>query len=260
MIAYNDIGRGQILLLIHGFCEDKSIWSAIDDSLAQYYRVISVDLPGFGDSPLHTDCLSIDYYADSLHSFIIDLVGLEEIIIIGHSLGGYVALNYLAKNPCGIKGIVLVNSTAYNDSPAKVAMRNKVVDFLNLNGVRPFLQSFVAPLFFDSTQSTSAQCIVRIKESGVKINPYAAVLCVKAMRDRTSSFDHLVKSKCPVLYIAGKNDSVISVDVVEQNGLNPSSQIMIFENCGHMCMLEEPDLLLNAIKNFVKNIPSSKIY
>lgn len=252
MIDYNDTGRGDAIVLIHGFCEDKSIWSETEDLLAQSFRVIAVDLPGFGHSLEYPQTPSMRYYADEIKTLLQDL-GIEIPILIGHSLGGYVALAYSEKH--AVKGICLVNSSAYADTIEKVKSRNKVIDFLEKRGVDIFLKSFVSPLFASENQERCRTAIEELIQSGKRINRDAMQGCVAAMRDRKDRTDVLRNSTFPIFYIIGKQDSIIPFET-SQKQITEGNNIshLIFEDVGHMAMIEKPKEVNNAILKFCEGL------
>src|SRR6185437_15275426 len=93
LLSYHDEGKGTALVLVHGFCESKEVWKDFSSVLSSKFRVVTPDLPGFGDSKPDTTVTSIDDYADKLYSFLKQL-GIDKCILIGHSLGGYVTLAF----------------------------------------------------------------------------------------------------------------------------------------------------------------------
>src|SRR5687768_10076926 len=125
-------GTGAPVLLIHGFPFHQKIWVDFIPRLSDTFRVITVDLPGFGKSPSLQQPFTLAQVADTLSEFIAKK-NLRELAVIGHSLGGYVALELVNKQPSVCSSLILFHSTAYGDTPEKKESRSKVVDFVNKN-------------------------------------------------------------------------------------------------------------------------------
>src|ERR1043165_252005 len=141
-IFYRKLGKGHPIILIHGFCETHEIWNGFADKLAEKFEVFAIDLPGFGGSPLLPTPFSIQEVAVKVRDWI-DQVGLQFPIVIGHSLGGYVALAMAKKSQENIAGIGLFQSTAYADSEERKTNRNRVIAFVKAHGADPFIDTFV---------------------------------------------------------------------------------------------------------------------
>ena len=152
-------GKGKPILLIHGFPFHQEIWDGYVERLSDEFRVITIDLPGFGKS----EPLKSPFTLDQVASTLLDFLGkndLKKINIVGHSLGGYVALAMVKNSPELFASLVLFHSTAYADSAEKRESRSKVVEFVQKNGALPFTSGFIPPLFFNPTHPA----IERVKQ------------------------------------------------------------------------------------------------
>ncbi len=138
-------GEGNPVILIHGFCETFAIWKPLVNKLAFSHKVITLDLPGFGKSPLPESPFSITDIADQVHLWLLEK-NLLGSIIIGHSLGGYVALALAEKYPDSIKGFGLMHSTAFADDEEKKHSRNKTIEFVKAR-CKGFCRLFCEPAF-----------------------------------------------------------------------------------------------------------------
>ena len=141
-------GKGKPILLIHGFPFHQEIWDDYVERLSDEFRVILVDLPGFGKSAPLKSPFTLDQVADTLLDFLAEN-NLKKIALVGHSLGGYVALAMVKKRPDFFASLVLFHSTAYADSAEKKESRSKVVEFVKKNGALAFTSGFIPPLFAD---------------------------------------------------------------------------------------------------------------
>ena len=128
-ISFRKSGKGKPVLLIHGFCETHEIWNGFAEKLSEEFQVFAIDLPGFGESPLPETPFSIHDVAEKLLSWI-DQQNIRLPFLVGHSLGGYVALSMAKQAQQKISGLCLFHSTPYPDNDDRKSNRNRVVEFV----------------------------------------------------------------------------------------------------------------------------------
>lgn len=251
MLNYNDSGRGEVVVLLHGFCESNAIWHAFETQLSQNYRVICPDFPGFGGSLLQQDSLTMEVLAAEIKALIDDL-NVKKCVLIGHSLGGYVTLAFADLYPEYLKGFGLFHSSAFPDTDQKKENRNKTVDFLEENGIEKFATSFVPPLFSLKTKSLYKDEIDRITQIAASSNVLAVIEAAKGMRDRPDRTHVLKGAKVPVLFICGKNDGAVPLESsLSQVALAADSKVHFLDKVGHMGMVEARDKTLVTVEDFV---------
>jgi len=248
-IHYEIQGEGFPLIFLHGFNESSAIWQKILPELLAKYQCITIDLPGFGQSAL-PDFLSTKYMADAVRRVIDDLK-LEKPTIIGHSMGGYVILELIQNYPNLASAAGLFHSTAYSDSEEKKSNRTKTYEFLERNPVdlffKTFIQGLFAPFNFKPSMTNQVETMVYQTE---KKSVMAAILAMKEREDKTSV---LKNSNIPWLFIAGKHDSLISLDQITlQSSFCKKSMVEILKNSGHLGMIEETSASQAAIIKFVE--------
>ena len=240
-------GNGKPILLIHGFPFDQEIWDGYVEKFSDEFRVITIDLPGFGKSEPLKSPFTLEQVANTLLDFVVKN-DLKKVNLIGHSLGGYVALAMVKNRPELFASLVLFNSTAYADSAEKKTSRSKAVEFIQKNGALLFATGFIPPLFFNPTHPS----IPKVKEIASKATSQAVIGYTLAMRDRPDHTKTLEVFKNPTLFLAGKNDPGIPVDsIIKQAAHCQKAEIHIFENVSHMGMLEKPEETASKIKDFL---------
>lgn len=250
-LSYTDTGEGDVVVLLHGFCESRSLWTDFEKVLSEKYRVISPDLPGFGESRLLDENVSMEYFAKEI-VVLIDALKIEKCVVVGHSLGGYIALAMAEAYPDILKGIGLFHSTSYPDTDEKKDNRNKTIAFIEENGVEIFAGSFVPPLFNSESRSKYAEEIAAITKVAKNTDPLAVIETTKAMRDRVDRSHLLSYLELPILYIIGKDDGAVPFEMsMKQCGIPKESIVHILENCGHMGMVEKKEETIKAVDNFV---------
>ncbi len=226
--------KGPTLVFLHGFCDNQELWSEFVAPFLETYQVLTLDLPGFGNSEMLPVPFTLDQIGDELAEWLTEKK-LEKSLIVGHSLGGYVALSLLARHPEMISGIVLFHSTPLPDLPERKAIRNKVIDFVNQHGVEPYIETFVPGLFADKLDPH----VRTTRERTLATRPAALVGYAAAMRDRPDQSATVIAGHLPVLIIGGIRDSLISIDQLREIAKNaPKCELFELEKAAHMGIFE----------------------
>lgn len=253
-ISYRSAGEGEKIVLLHGFCETLEIWKRITPLLAKDFQVITVDIPGFGNSQLPSEDITIDLIAEKISNWLKAITD-DKFIVAGHSMGGYIALAMAEKYPEQLKGIGLLNSTAFSDDDVKKENRVKTVDFLQKNGKDIFLDSFIPGLFYDSKSSSGKKMVQETRDVSGKSSLPAMISYTMAMKDRPSRIHLLQKKTLPVLFIAGKDDQVIpEKKSQDQMKLITTGQSYFLDDTAHMSMIEKPEETARLIKVFINQL------
>jgi len=252
-IAYSRRGEGTCIVLLHGFCEDRSLWEDFVEPIAEHHQLICIDLPGFGESDLATDT-SIDHFSDAVIK-ILDTEKIEQAIFIGHSMGGYTALNLVARYSDRCLGIGLMNSHGYADSDFKQGLRQKSIDFISRNGSVLYVKQMINGLFEKEYASTNRTVVEKITLKATQYNPQGIIDAQKAMISRADHTGLLKSCTVPVLFIIGLKDQLIlEKDNLQQLTFPPISKVSIQKNTAHMAMFEGKDATLKSILEFAEYI------
>lgn len=249
-IFYTEEGTGFPVIFIHGFCETNEIWKAFSNHLSKNFRILAVDLPGFGKSTLLPEGFSITDVANKVLVWL-ETTGITDCVVVGHSLGGYVALAMAEQRPELFRAFGLFHSTAYADSEEKKQSRNKVIEFVARQGVTPFVGSFIPPLFFDQT-NPNIQSVVALAS---QTRPETLIAYVRAMRDRPDRTEVLRSFAGRILFIAGEKDNGIPLDsITKQVILTAHPVLHTLPLAGHMGMFEDPCRTIEIVRRFVLEV------
>lgn len=251
-IHFFEKGSGQAVVLIHGFCEVGAMWEDFAQELSQSFRVLCPDLPGFGKSPLSKPQISLEETAVMLEEWM-EEHSIQDPMIIGHSLGGYVALALLELMGSKIKGIGLFHSTAYADDAEKKEMRNRTIQFLKKFGAEKFVSSFVPPLFSEKHRVEFAEEIEKATEQARQSTLEGLIAFTEAMRDRKDRFEVLKNFQGPKLMIAGTEDGAVKIEASRQQKAAFTDYVEL-EGTGHMGMIEEKERTLEIVREFCEDI------
>ena len=248
-ISYTDQGKGNAVILLHGFLENSTMWDYLAPVLAKKNRVICIDLLGHGQ----TDCLgyihSMEDMADAVHQVISELK-IRKAIIVGHSMGGYVALAFAELYPEMMKGLVLLNSTSRADSDERIANRTRAIKAVKQNYVAAVRMS-ISNLFSEENREKLISQIEWVREEALQTPLQGIIAAQEGMKLRKDREVILHFSTYPILLILGKKDPVLNYEEnVEQ--IDGTIVKLISFNDGHMSHIENQVELEKVIVGFLK--------
>jgi len=246
-IAYSVSGQGKTVTLLHGFLENSTMWKDTVTVLEKTHQVITIDLLGHGK----TECLgyvhTMEDFANAINVVLTHL-NITSTTLIGHSLGGYVALAFAEIKPELIKGLCLMNSTPFADSEERILLRNRAIKVAKSN-YENLVSMSISNLFFEDNRLRFEKEIEHIKTEALKTPLQSYVATQEGMKiriDRTAILENL---NCKKLIIAGKNDPILSKsDVLHLEQLNGIT-ITILDG-GHMSHVENKEEFLQEIVRF----------
>lgn len=237
-------------MLVHGFGEDGSIWENQRKKLEESFKVIIPDIPGSGKSELLSEG-SMETYAAALDQVIIE-EKLSSFVMIGHSMGGYIALAYAETYGSKLTGLGLFHSSGYADDEEKVETRQKGIRFIRDNGAAKFLEQTIPGLFSEKTKTENPALVQEIISRYTNFEAESLVQYYESMIARPDRTKVLADSKVPVLFILGKFDNAVPLNKgLEQTHLPDICYIHICKHSGHMGMLEETSESNEVLKSFI---------
>ncbi|MEO7310885.1 MAG: alpha/beta hydrolase [Chitinophagaceae bacterium] len=261
-ISYRNIGKGRPVMLLHGFGEDSHIFDKQIAELKEHCRLIVPDLPGSGNSVIPTPLfLQEQHPASSIDKMAVVMAGLiqsitsEPVIVLGHSMGGYITLAIAEKFPELVYAFGLLHSSAFADSEEKKEGRRKSIGFINEHGTFAFLQTAIPGLFAEGFQKEHATEVSKLVESGRAFTKEALIGYYEAMIERPDRTHILTGSKRPVLFVLGLADNAIPPgDVLKQVNLPDVSYFHALEDVAHMGMWEATGEMNSIIIKFITAI------
>lgn len=253
-VNYGDEGAGLVLVLLHGFAEDSTIWAAQVEFLKEKFRVITPDMPGSGQSAYNPELETIEDYA-AVTEALLKQANVGQCIMLGHSMGGYIMLAFTALYPQYLKGIGFVNSTAFADSEEKKQNRDKGIAVMEEYGAQAFIKTTTPNLFSAGYKKQFAAKVEALITKGAGFTTAALQQYYRAMKNRPDRTAVLKQSGLPVLFIAGTEDVAVPLgDTLKQVHQPLVSHIHIFEDTGHMAMMEAVDKTNAAIAEFMQDV------
>ena len=251
-IHYRDEGREhtKTLVLLHGFLQSLDVWSSYVLTYMHHMRVITIDLPGHGLSDSFGDVHTMDFMAKMVKN-VLNEAGVDQCVMVGHSMGGYVALAFADKYPYSLRGLGLINSHALPDNPQHAQYREAVCQQVKENRAS-YIVNFVPSLFDPANSAALSQDIKDLQDQCLETRTEAIVAAQQGMMERPSRIEVLQHLEVPILFVYGKNDNRIPLDIAVSQAMLPRhSEILILDHVGHMSFIEDREYVKPRIKNFV---------
>lgn len=232
ILNYRISGNGDPVLFLHGFMEDLSMWDHLTANIP--VRAIAIDLTGHGKSQLTDTVPSIDTMAEQVMNLVEEL-GVKNAQIVGHSLGGYVALELMKRNPL-FEHATLFHSHPWEDAPSKKTDRNRVIELVKEKAAF-FIQEAIPNLFFKRDLTPIIEHYIQIAK---KMSPEAIAWSAAAMRDRNDLSDLMIEQASRFTLIQGEHDALISKSHTSSFCKSSGINYIEIESCGHMGHEEQP--------------------
>lgn len=255
-VSYNDEGPANkpLVIFIHGFPFNKSMWDFQLESLLENYRVIAYDIRGFGKSDPGTTDFSIDLFADDLINFM-DELEIDNAIVCGLSMGGYIALNAIDRYPSRITGLILCDTQTKADTNEAKEKKMKAIENISAIGVEEYAEESVKNLFAYLSFTTKREEIAVVKDMIVKTSVDTLIKTLTTLAERKDTTHKLSEIKVPVLIMVGKKDIVTPPERSELMHENiEDSQLELIDYAGHLPNLENPYDFNQFIKKFLDKI------
>jgi pimeloyl-ACP methyl ester carboxylesterase len=259
-LAYEDRGAGSPLVLLHAFPTDRSLWAAVADEVASdTWRVITPDLRGFGESALGDDAPSIDVVADDVIA-LLDRLGIDDAVIGGVSLGGYVTLNLLRRYPSRVRAAVLVDTkAAADDDGARQRREAMAVAVLEAGNNDAYADGWYGTLIGPTTRSWRPEAAARVREWAAVTPVQTVAWYQRAMAGRRDSLDLLPSVQVPSLIAVGTEDEITPLADAETMRLALAhSRLAVVAASGHLSPLEAPADLARPLISFLTTLTTAQ--
>jgi 3-oxoadipate enol-lactonase len=245
-LAYEELGQGVPLVLIHGYPLDHTVWDKVASLLGKEFHLIMPDLRGFGQSEAMEIDASIIEYASDIKDLLNHLM-IKKAFLAGHSMGGYVALAFARKYPEAVSGLALISSQAAADSPERKEGRYATAKQVLNEGVSVVAEAMTPKL------STDLRIQSFVRELISKQRPLGISSALTAMAKRPDSTELLSSFLFPFVIVHGAADVLIPIERGrEMKATLPSAHFVELPNTGHMPMMENPQSVAEALHLFVK--------
>lgn len=248
-LFYRIDGDGKPIVLIHGAWSNHSWWRPIIDLLSKRYMTVAVDVRGHGNSTKLEKPFSVEGFAEDLH-FMLEELGFVEVVLMGHSMGGMISMQYALDHPERVRGLVLVATTPRPGRHLKYHLFYYLAK-LKLISYEKILVKTLRKMFHPSTPSETVEWAIKellktSKEDFIKI------LKTVEKFDITHRLDEI---KQPALIIVGERDSLTPPEKSQLlNSKIPNSRLVFIEECDHTLILDKPERIVDETTKFLEEI------
>jgi len=252
-----DQGKGPACLLLHGFPLAKETWDAQAVALSAGARVVRFDLRGLGATTATPGPYLMETLAgDALE--ILDALAIERATLIGHSLGGYVALAFFRMFAERCAGLGFVCSRAGADTAEQAANRRALADRVEREGTGPLVEAFVPKYFAPDVYRERPDLVERVTAIVERSNPSGAAAMLRGMAERVDSADLFEEMRLPVHVVAGSKDTLVAEEQARALAEGVAGAEFELLDCGHFPLYEAPDALTASLQRLLARVASTE--
>ncbi|KOS06957.1 alpha/beta hydrolase [Flavobacterium akiainvivens] len=239
------------IVLLHGFLENQTMWDYFVQEYSKTYRVITIDLLGHGQTPCLGYVHTMEDQADAVHA-VLQYLKVDKATIMGHSMGGYIALAFAELYPELVTGIVLQNSSSLPDSDERKTNRNRAIAAVKQNATA-FVRMSIANLFSEENRDFFSQEIEDLRDQALQTPLQGIVAALEGMKVRKSRESLLHTANVPILLVLGKKDQSLPYDEHAPQAKGTPVKLVTYPH-GHMAHIESRNELLAETLDFFKGV------
>jgi 3-oxoadipate enol-lactonase len=255
-ISYNDQGPDDapVIIFIHGFPFNKTMWRQQVEALKGSYRTIAYDVRGHGNSETGNEKFSIDLFASDLIG-LMDELNLDTAILCGLSMGGYIALNAVEKYPERFEAIILSNTQCTADTPEGIEKRMKTIQSIKETGVEKYAEESIKNLFLPVSFSVKQKAVAAVKQMIINTSQQSLCSTLQALADRKETCSNLDEINIPVLIMVGREDKITPPPTARMMHEKIHNSLMyVLDHAGHLANIENQYEFNYQIRSFVDSI------
>ena len=253
-LAYDDVGSGPGLLLIHGYPFNRSLWVDQLDSLSKTFRVITPDLRGFGESDISVGASTMNRMAQDVVR-LMDTLEISSAIVGGLSMGGYVVLALYKQFASRVRGLVLADTRAQADTEEAKQVRTQQAEQILASGMAGITDAMLAKLLTPETVSKRPEVVKRIRDMMLKTKPAGAAAALMGMAAREDQTALLPRISVPTLILVGRDDPITPLqDSEKMHDTIPGSRLVVIENASHVSNIEQSAVFNAALSSFLHGV------
>lgn len=249
--SVSGIGNETSIVLIHGFPFSREMWNPQVEFLEKKYKVITYDLRGHGKSGVGDGQYFMESLVDDLIT-LLDHLKISTSVICGFSMGGYIALRALERNPEKFKGLILADTKSEADSNEAKLKRYAGLKLIKSKGIAPFADGFLKGSLAPETITAKPALVENLRSIILANHPIGICGALLALASRTETTAVLSKIGVPTLILVGEKDAITppSVSAMMKEKI-PGSQLEIISRAGHLSNLENPEEFNLILKDFL---------
>jgi len=248
-IYYEQIGKGNTVVLLHGFLESRTMWNDLILNISKSYNVVCVDLLGHGQTGCIGYIHTMEQMAEAVEA-VLNHLKVMKATFIGHSMGGYVALAYAELFPEKVKGLCLMNSTASDDSPEKKQNRDRAIEALKQNH-KTFIRLSIANLFRPKNRIIFSKEIQHLKKEALQFPIQGIIAALEGMKIRKNRVQSFRDAGYKKMMIIGHKDPALQYETLIDQVKGSDIKLVEFPD-GHMSYIENKEENTYNIMHFIE--------
>ena len=255
-MSYTDKGpdHAPVIIFIHGFPLNKSMWNKQTEALIDNYRVITYDIRGHGNSETGSEDYSIELFVSDLLG-LMDALKIKKAMLCGLSMGGYIALNAILNYPEHFQALLLCDTTCMGDSPEAMENRMNTIESINTFGVKHYASESVKKLFAPESFVTNPNQIAVVKKMITETSTTSLYRTLFALTRRTDTCGKLSEIAVPVLIMVGNEDQITPPSAAMFMHKNIKGSVLkIIGHAGHLSNIENTFEFNNNLVEFVSSV------
>lgn len=251
-IAYEDVGTGKTVLLVHGYPFNRSLWEPQVESLRPSHRVVTIDLPGFGESDVSDSPLTMNDMAAYVAS-LMDHLQIKQATLGGLSMGGYVVFAFYKSFTNRVEALILGDTRAEADSAEAKLIRADQAKQILAEGMEKTASAMLPKLLCADTEKARPIVFDHVRRMILQTEPKGAATALKAMAMREDQTSILPKIDVPTLILVGTEDTITPVQHSEvMHSAIPSSRLMKIDKAAHVSNLEQAETWNRELRSFLQ--------
>lgn len=266
---YQDVGEGPVLLLVHGFPLDHSMWARQVEAFKNDYRLIVPDLRGHGQTQATHGPYRIDQMADDLRA-LLQALGVKKVVLAGLSMGGYVALSFCHIYPRLVHALVLANTRAASDTPQVRINRQIMIERVRDGKQAAIVEEMLPSLLATTTLQDKPQVVEHVRRMMNDTPPEGFIGALQGMAQRRDATPLLSSIVAPTLIAVGEHDALTppaqAKDIqlaiiaprrgrISRRTVPPPVTMTLIPRAGHLAPLENPGAFNQALREFLEGLP-----
>ena len=248
--GYDDIGTGLPVLFAHAFPLNRTMWAPQVSALVERCRCICPDFRGFGETAAQ-EPYTMAQYADDLAA-LLDQLRIDQVVLVGCSMGGYVAFAFWSRHPARVRALVLADTRPGADTDEGRGLRRQLIKLARAEGATAVANLQVAKLVGKTTREKQPDTFDGVHRVMAQAKPDAIVGALEAMMSRPDSTPLLATITVPTLIVVGEED--VLTPVAESRAMHsqiPGSRLEIVASAGHLANMERPAAFNHVLTEFL---------
>lgn len=253
-MAYDDVGSGPAVVLLHGYPFNRSMWREQAEFLSSSYRVITPDLRGLGETPPVGETATMTEMAQDVDALLNEL-DIRRVMVGGLSMGGYVALAFYRRFPLRVRALILADTRAQSDTDEARRSRMEQAETILRDGMEAIADGFLSKVLAPATLAERPHVVARVREMITSTDPRGAAAALQGMAARSDQTFHLPSFLAPALVIVGSLDQLTTTQDAELLHREiRGARLEVIEGAAHLSNIERPDAFNHALADFLQTL------